>query len=144
MLAIPNLSEVILHSINLPMLVVDGDNRLIEANSAAEEFLQMGRRSLMHQPLGQIFPPPCVLAEMLEKPRLTAASVSDQNIEIISLNIARQGAGLGESAPVASARPPGACGDSTATPRLGGTFAGAGAISRHGTAIIVLWGDVGA
>ena len=89
MLAIPNLSDVILHSINLPMLVVDGDNRLIEANSAAEEFLQMGRRSLMHQPLRQIFPPPCVLAEMLEKPRLTAASVSDQNIEIISLNHAR-------------------------------------------------------
>ena len=91
MLAIPNLSEVILHSINVPILVVDGDNRLIEANSAAEEFLQMGRRSLMHQPLRQIFPPPCVLAEMLEKPRLTASSVSDQNIEIISPNIRRQG-----------------------------------------------------
>ena len=91
MLAIPNLSDVILHSINLPMLVVDGDNRLIEANSAAEEFLQMGRRSLMHQPLRQIFPPPCVLADMLEKPRLTASSVSDQNIEIITPNIRRQG-----------------------------------------------------
>ena len=91
MLAIPNLSDMILHSINVPILVVDGDNRLIEANSAAEEFLQMGRRSLMHQPLRQIFPPPCVLAEMLEKPRLTASSVSDQNIEIISPNIARQG-----------------------------------------------------
>ena len=87
----PNLSDVILHSINVPILVVDGDNRLIEANSAAEEFLQMGRRSLMHQPLRQIFPPPCVLAEMLEKPRLTASSVSDQNIEIISPNIRRQG-----------------------------------------------------
>ncbi len=91
MLAIPNLSDVILHSINVPILVVDGDNRLIEANSAAEEFLQMGRRSLMHQPLRQIFPPPCVLEEMLEKPRQTASSVSDQNIEIISPNIARQG-----------------------------------------------------
>ena len=91
MLAIPNLSDVILHSINVPILVVDGDNRLIEANSAAEEFLQMGRRSLMHQPLRQIFPPPCVLAAMLEKPRQTAASVSDQNIEILSPNIARQG-----------------------------------------------------
>ena len=91
MLAIPNLSEVILHSINVPILVVDGDNRLIEANSAAEEFLQMGRRSLMHQPLRQIFPPPCVLADMLEKPRLTASSVSDQNIEILSPNIRRQG-----------------------------------------------------
>ena len=87
----PNLSDMILHSINVPILVVDGDNRLIEANSAAEEFLQMGRRSLMHQPLRQIFPPPCVLAEMLEKPRLTASSVSDQNIEIISPNIRRQG-----------------------------------------------------
>ena len=89
MLAIPNLSEVILHSINVPILVVDGDNRLIEANSAAEEFLQMGRKSLIHQPLRQIFPPPHALEEMLEKPRQTASSVGDQDIEIITPNSGR-------------------------------------------------------
>ena len=89
MLAIPNLSETILHSINLPMLLVDGDNRLIEANSAAEEFLQMGRKTLMHKPLHQIFPPLCALEDMLEKPRLNASSFSDQDIEIISPSVGR-------------------------------------------------------
>ena len=81
---VSDLSDIVLNSINFPVLVVNSQNHLVDINTAAEEFFQSGRKILTRQIISDLFPSSSPVLDMITKARLSSASVSDQGIEIVS------------------------------------------------------------
>lgn len=84
MMPASDISDMVLNSMSFPVLVVNSQNHLVEINTAAEEFFQTGRKILMRQNIGNLFPSSSPVLDMIAKTRLSSASVSDQGIEIAS------------------------------------------------------------
>ncbi len=79
-----DLADIVLNAIGFPLLVIDGQGKLVEANSSAEEFFHSGRKILLERSIDDLFPPSSPVNSMIDKVRLTSASVNDQGIELSS------------------------------------------------------------
>ncbi len=79
-----DLADIVLNSIGFPLLVIDTQNQVIEANTSAEAFFQSGRKTLLDQSIDDLFPSSSPVNTMIDKARITAANVNDQGIDISS------------------------------------------------------------
>lgn len=79
-----DLADEVINAIGFPLLVIDAQNKVIEANNSAEEFFQSGRKILLERTIDDLFPLSSSIMNMIGKARSTSASVNDQGIELIS------------------------------------------------------------
>ena len=79
-----DLADIVLNSIGFPLLVIDTQNKVIEANTSAEAFFQSGRKTLLDQSIDDLFPLSSPVNIMIDKARVTAANVNDQGINLSS------------------------------------------------------------
>ena len=64
-----------------PCVVLDPENRFVDANAAAELFFEASRVSLRRKRLGQFFPPASRIVELIEQARRGPLSLSEYAIE---------------------------------------------------------------
>lgn len=74
--------EAILNALADPVLVVDGDGRIILSNSAAEEFFQASAVMLAGRGLSDLLPGDSPLFTLLKQARDTGASVSEYGVTL--------------------------------------------------------------
>lgn len=83
-----SLPELMLSGIRYPIAAVDGDNRIIFANPAAEEFFQSSAASLGECRIDDFFDNG--ITAMLARARQSGSSVSDQGIDLVSPRLGRK------------------------------------------------------
>ncbi len=74
--------RLILASLPTPILVIDGENRILMVNQAAEQFLDAGAPSLVGHPLADVVPADHPLFGMIEGSRVTGAPVADHGLHL--------------------------------------------------------------
>ena len=79
-----DLADVVLNAIGFPLVVINAQGKLVEANSSAEAFFHSGRKILLGRSVDDLFPPSSPINSMIDKVRQTSASVNDQGIELSS------------------------------------------------------------
>ncbi|HFC05179.1 MAG TPA: PAS domain-containing protein [Rhizobiales bacterium] len=72
----------ILFSVPNPLLVVDGDNEIIFANVAAENFFQASQKSLARRGLMAIIPSTSPLPGLLDEVRASGATINEHEVAI--------------------------------------------------------------
>ena len=77
-----NRSEAILNVLPLPVIVVGSDDRIVEANLAAQSFFQMSRSVLRRHRLAEIVPFGSPLLSLIEQVRANGGSVSEYRVDI--------------------------------------------------------------
>ncbi len=77
-----NRSEAILNVLPLPVIVVGNDDRIVEANLAAQSFFQMSRSVLRRHKLAEIVPFGSPLLSLVEQVRTNGGSVSEYRVDI--------------------------------------------------------------
>ena len=77
-----NRSEAILNVLPLPVIVVGSDDRIVEANLAAQSFFQMSRSVLRRHRLAEIVPFGSPLLSFIEQVRANGGSVSEYRVDI--------------------------------------------------------------
>jgi len=75
-------SEAILNVLPLPVIVVGTDDRIVEANLAAQSFFQMSRSVLRRHRLAEIVPFGSPLLALVEQVRTHGGSVSEYRVDI--------------------------------------------------------------
>ncbi len=79
---VENRSEAILNVLPLPVIVVGNDNRVVEANLAAQSFFQMSRSVLRRHRLAEIVPFGSPLLSLIDQVRANGGSVSEYRVDI--------------------------------------------------------------
>jgi len=74
--------EAILNALADPVLVVDGDERILLSNSAAEQFFQASASMLAGRGLSDLLPADSPLFTLLKQARDTGASVSEYGVTL--------------------------------------------------------------
>ncbi len=82
-----NRSEAILNVLPLPVIVVGSDDRIVEANLAAQSFFQMSRSVLRRHRLAEIVPFGSPLLSLIEQVRANGGSVSEYRVDIVTPRI---------------------------------------------------------
>jgi len=77
-----NRSEAILNVLPLPVIVVGTDDRVVEANLAAQSFFQMSRSVLRRHKLAEIVPFGSPLLSLIDQVRANGGSVSEYRVDI--------------------------------------------------------------
>ena len=77
-----NRSEAILNVLPLPVIVVGTDDRVVEANLAAQSFFQMSRSVLRRHRLAEIVPFGSPLLSLIDQVRANGGSVSEYRVDI--------------------------------------------------------------
>jgi two-component system nitrogen regulation sensor histidine kinase GlnL len=77
-----NRSEAILNVLPLPVIVVGSDDRIVEANLAAQSFFQMSRSVFRRHRLAEIVPFGSPLLSLIEQVRANGGSVSEYRVDI--------------------------------------------------------------
>lgn len=75
-------SEAILNVLPLPLLVIDGSNRLVDANAAAETFFEMSRSSLRRNKLADLLPFGSPVLSLVEEARRRGGSMNEYRVDI--------------------------------------------------------------
>lgn len=78
------LSDLVLNAISHAVIVVDGSNRVISANQAAEHFFAMSAPSLAKQTLDDLLPPSSPLLAIIRQARSAEAPVSEYELDLES------------------------------------------------------------
>jgi len=79
---VENRSEAILNVLPLPVIVVGTDDRIVEANLAAQSFFQMSRSVLRRHRLAEIVPFGSPLLSLIDQVRADGGSVSEYRVDI--------------------------------------------------------------
>jgi len=79
---VENRSEAILNVLPLPVIVVGTDDRIVEANLAAQSFFQMSRSVLRRHRLAEIVPFGSPLLSLIDQVRANGGSVSEYRVDI--------------------------------------------------------------
>jgi len=82
--------ELVLNALPLPVLVIGGDGRVLEANSAAESFLEMSVRVMTRQRLADILPFGSPVVALVEEVGRRGASVSEYRVDLGSPRIGQE------------------------------------------------------
>jgi two-component system nitrogen regulation sensor histidine kinase GlnL len=78
----PSLQEMVLNAISNAVLVVDGTNRILFANQAAEHFFGQSAVNLGKQRLEELMPRDSPLLSLIAQSRGTGAAVSEYEVDI--------------------------------------------------------------
>ncbi len=76
------LADLVLNAISHALVVVDGQDRFIYANQAAEQFFGTSFGTLSRMRLGDLMPPNSPLLSLLEQARESGAPVSEYEIDL--------------------------------------------------------------
>ncbi len=74
----------------IPIVVVDGEGLILEANSAAEDFLQSSLPVLRRMTLGEILPFGSPVLSLLEEVRRRGASVTEYRVDLSSPRMGKE------------------------------------------------------
>jgi len=74
--------SAIASSLPMPIVMVDGEDQLIYANQAAEQFFAMGVGLLLKQKLGDLLPFGSPLLQLVHQTRERGASVAEHNVDL--------------------------------------------------------------
>ena len=75
-------SDAILNALPLPVIVIDKDNRIVEANLAAQAFLQMSSSMLSRFTLAELVPFGSPVLSMVEAVRTHGGSMSEYRVDV--------------------------------------------------------------
>ncbi len=75
-------SDAILNALPLPVIVIDKDNRIVEANLAAQAFLQMSASMLSRFTLAELVPFGSPVLSMVEAVRTHGGSMSEYRVDV--------------------------------------------------------------
>lgn len=74
--------DAILNALPLPVLLVDGDNRIVEANNAAEAFFQTSRPTLCRNRLADVLPFGSPVVALVDEARSRGGSMNEYRVDI--------------------------------------------------------------
>ena len=74
--------DAILNVLPLPVLVIDGGNRLVDANAAAEAFFEMSRAALRRNRLADLLPFGSPVLSWVEESRRRGGSMNEYRVDI--------------------------------------------------------------
>src|SRR5215469_432062 len=69
-------------SLPMPIVMVDGNDQLVYANQAAEQFFAMGVGLLLRQKLAELLPFGSPLLQLVQQTRERGASVAERNVDL--------------------------------------------------------------
>jgi two-component system nitrogen regulation sensor histidine kinase GlnL len=75
-------SELIVNALPLPVLTVDREGAILQANGAAEAFFDLSLRVLQRQPLKELLPFGSPVVALVDEVRQRGASVSEYRIDV--------------------------------------------------------------
>ncbi len=75
-------SDAILNALPLPVIVIDKDNRIVEANLAAQAFLQMSASMLIRFTLDELVPFGSPVITMVDAVRTHGGSMSEYRVDV--------------------------------------------------------------
>jgi len=75
-------SDAILNALPLPVIVIDKDNRIVEANLAAQAFLQMSASMLSRFTLAELVPFGSPVLSMVDAVRTHGGSMSEYRVDV--------------------------------------------------------------
>jgi len=75
-------SDAILNALPLPVIVIDKDNRIVEANLAAQSFLQMSASMLSRFTLAELVPFGSPVITMVDAVRTHGGSMSEYRVDV--------------------------------------------------------------
>jgi two-component system nitrogen regulation sensor histidine kinase GlnL len=75
-------SELIVNALPLPVLTVDREGAILQANAAAEAFFDLSLRVLQRQPLKELLPFGSPVVALVDEVRQRGASVSEYRIDL--------------------------------------------------------------
>ena len=75
-------SDAILNALPLPVIVIDKDNRIVEANLAAQAFLQMSASMLIRFTLAELVPFGSPVLTMVDAVRTHGGSISEYRVDV--------------------------------------------------------------
>ncbi len=75
-------SDAILNALPLPVIVIDKDNRIVEANLAAQAFLQMSASMLIRFTLAELVPFGSPVLTMVDAVRTHGGSMSEYRVDV--------------------------------------------------------------
>ena len=75
-------SSRLLNALALPVLAIDGEGRILEVNSAAEQFFEMGRKPLLRLTLADIVPFGSPILDLVAETSRHGATVNGYRVDI--------------------------------------------------------------
>ena len=78
------LPDMLIDALPAAIVVVDRDGLCRLVNAAAEDLMQVGRKTLLGRPLSDVIPQDCPLFSLVEQCRLSRSAVSDSEMAIDS------------------------------------------------------------
>jgi two-component system, NtrC family, nitrogen regulation sensor histidine kinase GlnL len=78
----PGRSDAILNALPLPVMLIDGENRIIDANSAAEGFFQTSRPMLCRNGLADMLPYGSPVLALVDEVRQRGGGMSEYRVDI--------------------------------------------------------------